>query len=198
VRGGGEQHRRRVAELDQHLDLRFVGPAGTDDGHPVQHLGAKDLAVLGAFGGHPAGVTGIPSRRRDCRAQVDHVHDAERRGVLGRLPERAKARTRSSCGQRSTPATTGPEPISVDMERDDYFGRRCGRSDGPDMALISPAWAGGPVSARRTLDAAITLTAVSRTAAVLVADPSGGPIAAAVVRAVRRRAGCPVLVVSGG
>ena len=54
------------------------------------------------------------------------------------------------------------------------------------------------VSARGTLDAAITLTAASRTAAVLVADPSGGPIAAAVVRAVRRRAGCPVLVVSGG
>jgi hypothetical protein len=53
------------------------------------------------------------------------------------------------------------------------------------------------VSARRALDAAITLTAASRTAAVLVTDPSGGPIASAVVRAVRRRTGCPVLVVSG-
>ncbi|MFG1605195.1 hypothetical protein [Actinoplanes sp. NPDC049265] len=48
---------------------------------------------------------------------------------------------------------------------------------------------------RRQLDAAVTLVAASRTAELLVADPSGGPAAAAVVRAVRHRAGCPVTVV---
>ncbi|MEV6636696.1 hypothetical protein AB0M54_38755 [Actinoplanes sp. NPDC051470] len=41
--------------------------------------------------------------------------------------------------------------------------------------------------------AAVTLVAVSRTAEALVADPSGGPVVA-VVDAVRRRAGCPVLL----
>ena len=51
------------------------------------------------------------------------------------------------------------------------------------------------VSVRRVLDPAVTLVAACRSARMLVVDPSGGPTAAAVVRAVCRRAVCPVQLV---
>ena len=46
------------------------------------------------------------------------------------------------------------------------------------------------LSNRRLLDAAVTLVAASRTAEMVVADPSGGPVAAAVIRAAGRRVTC--------
>jgi hypothetical protein len=52
------------------------------------------------------------------------------------------------------------------------------------------------VSVRRGIDAAVVLAAASRGAALLVLDASGGPTVRSIIRAVRRRARCPVAVVA--
>lgn len=54
------------------------------------------------------------------------------------------------------------------------------------------------LSVRRGLDAAVILTAASRSAGLLVLDASGGPAVASIIRAVRRRARCPVAVIAAG
>jgi len=55
-----------------------------------------------------------------------------------------------------------------------------------------------PVSfaASRVLDAAVTLAAASGNAGLLVVEDAGGPVMPALVRAIRRRARCPVMVLA--
>jgi len=73
-----------------------------------------------------------------------------------------------------------------------------------DIILTDQAqsWAGKypgvpvTVSLRRDLDAAVTVTAASRDAGLLVLDASGGPAVDSIIRAVRRRARCPVVVIA--
>jgi hypothetical protein len=79
----------------------------------------------------------------------------------------------------------GASTPSAEAALDDQVGRWTEKY--PDLPVS--------VSVRRVLDAAVTLVAACRSARLLVADPSGGAAAAAVVRAVRRRISCPVLLV---
>ncbi|HET6532343.1 MAG TPA: hypothetical protein VFH03_17290 [Actinoplanes sp.] len=52
-------------------------------------------------------------------------------------------------------------------------------------------------AARRQIDAAVTLTAASRTAGLLVIENTRAPTVAAVIAALRTRGGCPLVLVGG-
>ena len=66
------------------------------------------------------------------------------------------------------------------------------------VARWAEKYPGVPVSctAGRVLDAAVVLTAASGDAGLLVLEDCGGPIMPALIRAIRRRARCPVLLLS--
>jgi hypothetical protein len=111
-------------------------------------------------------------------------------GVLGTEPADAALQTAFAEAQRRGLAVLVLGVGAADAEADVLLADRIDRwaEKYPDVAVTA--------AVRRGIDAAVTLTAVSRCAAALVLEMSRAPVAAAVATAVRRRASCPVVLVT--